>query len=78
MNGVFRYYECDTMCGRVIPIAANCAAAVLSPNGGKRSGVFIVCPDCQVWLDGITNEPDLVAAVREPLSDMPVRILTCA
>jgi hypothetical protein len=65
MTDVFRDYECDGLCGTLIPIPADCAASVLYPNGSKRPHAFIACKPCQVWLDGVTDGSELVGTGRE-------------
>jgi hypothetical protein len=67
MTSVFRDYECDGLCGTVIPIPADCAATVLYPNGNKRPNAFIACGACQIWLDDATNEAEFVGVVRGEL-----------
>lgn len=49
MINVYRYYECDGLCGVSIPIPANVAKFVLCPNGNKRFGSFILCEHCHDW-----------------------------
>ncbi len=65
MTDVFRDYECDGLCGTLIPIPANCAASVLYPNGNKRPHAFITCRLCQAWLDGVTDDAELLETARE-------------
>jgi polyferredoxin len=59
MKNVFRDYECDGLCGTPIPIPADCAAALLCPNGNKRPNAFLACGSCQAWLDDVTNDAEL-------------------
>ncbi len=59
MTNVYRYYECDGLCGILIPIPADAASSVLCPNGNKRPGSFILCENCHDWLRGVNRDMNL-------------------
>jgi hypothetical protein len=59
MKNVYRYYECDGLCGISIPIPADVASFVLCPNGNKRSGSFILCENCHDWFMATNRDMNL-------------------